>query len=117
MSLRPELSPKFMAAVELLGRCGARSFDMRWCGTGADSEHPPIAWVAVVEFATRFECAAARAVLRLCERVVDGGRCAHCHRPTGFNEDTDDTVEQTLLPECCWYTFDPELATFRRSCE
>ena len=116
------LSPKFTAAVKLLGRTGARSFDMRWCGTGDDAEQPPIAWVALVEYsASRFECAAApdpeTAVLRLCERVIDGGECTHCHRPTGFDDGADDTLNQLLVPDFCWYMFDPELATFRRSCE
>lgn len=56
-----------------------------------------------------------KAVLRLLEQVVDGGRCTHCRRPTGVSEDWTATLplEETF----CWYVFDPELETFRRSCE
>lgn len=121
--MTPDLSPKFTAGVDLLGRTGIREFEIRYCGGGDDAEQPPIAWVAVAVYRLgQVECAAAMdpeaAVLRLCERVIDGGTCAHCHRPTGFDADVDDTINEALTAgSVCWYMFDPELATFRRGCE
>lgn len=56
-----------------------------------------------------------RAVLRLLDRMIDGGECTHCHKPTAVS---DNFAAPTPLAEhICWYVFDPELATFRRGCE
>jgi hypothetical protein len=67
----------------------------------------------------RHEAAAAidpvTATLRLCAQVIDGGHCAHCHRLTIFIEDADDPGP--LGRAGCVYQWDPELVTFRRSCE
>jgi hypothetical protein len=121
--------PRMAAGIAMLGRSGAMSFQLRY-----DEEQDPIVWVACAEWATRrlapadpsiegsvHEAAAAmtplRAVLRLCERVIDGGVCTHCARPTAFEDDFTRSTDGPLERLFCWYVFDPELKTFRRGCE
>lgn len=112
----PRLDPRFIAAVQLLERTGAQSFRI---GYSHEDDGPPVVWYAVAEWTgNRAEAAASihpvRAVLRLCEEVIDGGECTHCRRRTIFAADTD----TAFLDEMgCVYAWDPELATFRRSCE
>jgi hypothetical protein len=84
-------------------------------------DEEPVVWMAVAIYDDeRWECAAARhplkALFRLCEQVILGGTCTHCHRPTGFEEEPDGgpmPFDQSI----CWYRYDPELVTFRRACE
>jgi hypothetical protein len=107
--------PRFIAAVDLIGRTGAKSFAIRYT-----DDEPPVVWAAVAEYGDgRAEAAGALhpivAVLRLAELLVDGGQCTHCGRPTGLDVDSIDTMPLDTL--VCWYQFDPELATFRRGCE
>jgi hypothetical protein len=114
--------PKFLAAVKLIERTGSSEFQIRY-----DDEQAPVVWVAVAGYGTargarrvrpHYECGAAfdptTAVLRLCERLIDGGQCKHCGRPTIFVTDTDTDLLDALG---CVYAWDPELATFRRGCE
>jgi len=54
-------------------------------------------------------------VERLLDQLLDGvGQCKHCHRPTGV---AHDLAEMPLADHVCWYQYDPELNTYRRSCE
>lgn len=108
--------PKLLAAVDLLGRTGASSFGVRY-----SDDAQPVVWIAVVEYGGgTWEAATGHdpgeATLRLAERIIDGGNCAHCHRPTALALEHDETFP---IPghDCCWYAYDPELETFRRSCE
>jgi hypothetical protein len=110
--------PRLLAGVDLLRRTGARQFQIRY----SDDEEP-VVWLAVISYVrdegTYYDAAGAmdpvRAVLRLCELVVDGGHCAHCHRPAGLDPDSIDTMP--LAEAICWYQYDPELRTFRHGCE
>lgn len=113
-----ELDERFLPAVEMIGRTGAKSFTIRWC----EEEDPPI-WMALASYeqprkTIHHEVAAAldpvQAVFRLCDQLIDGGQCLHCQRPTGFSPDFDPMPMDEVF---CWYQFDPELKTFRRSCE
>jgi hypothetical protein len=101
------------AAVDLLGRTGAAEVRIWYC----DEEKPPVVWICAGQWSGRWQCAAAMgplgAVFRLCDEVIDGGACTHCHRPTGFTPDLDAMPMDDLV---CWYQWDPELATFRRGC-
>lgn len=106
---------KFLAGVKMIQRTGARQFQLRW----SDDEEPTI-WFAVGIYDDGNAEADAslspfRAVLRLCERLVDGGHCTHCRRPTGLDPDSLETMPLDDL--VCWYQYDPELKTFRRGCE
>lgn len=124
-----DVDPRLTAGIALLERTGAREVQIRW----HDMEQP-VTWIAVGEWhvgadgaPTRrgegvgvyFDAAAAmdpvRAVLRLCERMVDGGTCTHCHRPTGFEPDSIESMP--YADTWCWWQYDPELKTFRRGCE
>jgi hypothetical protein len=104
--------PRFVPAVDMLGRTGADEFQIRFCDEGR-----PVIWMAAARWGKRWEAAAAMdpvlAVFRLCDEVVDGGICTHCKRPTGFAPDLDAMPLDKLV---CWYQFDPELTTFRRGC-
>jgi hypothetical protein len=54
-----------------------------------------------------------QAVFRLCDQVIDGGKCTHCDRPTGFVADIEPMPMSEMV---CWYQWDPEIKTFRRGC-
>jgi hypothetical protein len=112
---RPELDPRFTAAVDMLGRTGMQTFRI---GFSDPEEGEPVVWYAVGQWLRNSEAAGAvdplTAVLRLCELVIDGGECAHCHRPTIFALDMNTSLLDMVG---CVYAFDPELATYRRGCE
>lgn len=105
---------KFLAALDMVKRTSALQFQLRW----SDDEEPVI-WIAVAIYKGGAETDASlnplRAVLRLLERVCDGGKCTHCNRPTGLDPDSLETMPLNDL--VCWYQYDPELKTFRRGCE
>lgn len=110
--------PRFTAAVDLIGRTGADSFQIRY----SDDEKPVI-WMAVASYKVsdteeRSEVDASlhpvRAVLRLAERLVDGGICQHCKRPAGLDPDSIDKMPMDEL--VCWYQFDPSTAKFVKGC-
>lgn len=112
------LDPKFIAGVELIGRTGSRSFRLGWSDDGND----PTVWYAVATYDRGAEAAGAldpvKAVLRLCEQIIDGGICTHCHQSTIFDDNPGDSPYDVLLGAMgCVYAWDPELSTFRRSCE
>lgn len=115
-----DLDPRLAAGVALLGRCGARDLQIRF-----SDDELPVVWFAVASFERDglevHETAAAMepvmAVLRLCESVIDGGRCVHCERPSGFEPDHATPTDTPLAHLICWYQWDPELVTFRRGCE
>lgn len=110
--------PRFLAAVDLIGRTGASSWSVRYC-----DEETPAVWLCVAEYEGEgmWDAAGARdpltAALRLCEQLVDGALCVHCGKPTGFDPDADAGILAALDPVVCFYRWDPELRTFRRSCE
>jgi len=87
--------PRFLAAVKLIERTGATGYEVA-------------ASLSPVE-----------AVLRLCEQLIDGGQCRHCGQNTIFDPDppSEDHLTELLDRMGCRYAWDPELATFRRSCE
>ena len=118
--------PRFIALVDVIRRSGAADFQIRY-----DDEQDPIVWVAVVGYkmhggqprstgkVNRYEAAGAMnplaACYRLAEIIIDGGLCVHCQRPTGISDDWTETMP--LEKHICWYVYDPENKTFRRSCE
>lgn len=119
--------PRMPAAIKLLRRTGAQEFQLRY----SDDEEPVI-WMAAAKWSIggdgkpkakggrpAWESAGAMdpvgAVLRLCDQVMDGGQCAHCKRPTGVTDMWRATMP--LADVICWYVYDPETQTFRRSCE
>lgn len=113
-------SPKLVAAVKLLRRCGAQTYRT---GYSDPDDGPPTVWYAVAQWpGNRAEAGASldpvTATLRLCEQVIDGGLCTHCKQLTIFDANPDDTIFDDLLDAMgCVYAWDPELATFRRGCE
>lgn len=132
----PDLSPRrgdtetearMKAATDMLRRTGAQWVQLRY-----SNDEEPTVWFAVVRHlvgedgrpvpnggAPATECAAAldplRAMLRLCEQVIDGGMCAHCGRPAGLEPDSIEEPPGGKM--ICWYVYDPEMQTFRRGCE
>lgn len=104
--------PRFTAAVDLIGRTGARQFQIRY----SDDEQPVI-WVAAACWNNRWEAAAGMhpltAVFRLCDAVIDGGTCTHCRRPAGFAPDPDSMPLDAII---CWYQFDPSTGKFVKGC-
>lgn len=109
--------PRVGAAVDMVRRTGAETFQIRY-----QDDEDPVVWLAVAGYeGERWEAAAAmnplRAVLRLCERLIDGALCVHCNRPAGFEADDVEAQHEVFDQIVCWYQFEPELATFRRGCE
>lgn len=125
MSEPPALSERALAAVDVIRRTGAQSFQIRY----SDDEQPVI-WMAVVTWrinkdgipakhgAHRASEAAAAlapdsAIYRLANQIIDGGQCAHCGRPAAFNEDVDHEPMGDVL---CWWTWDPETSRYVQAC-
>jgi hypothetical protein len=104
---------RFTAAVALIGRTGATEFNIRYC-----DEDKPVVWMALARWDKHWEVGAALtpldAVFRLCEEVIDDGRCQHCQRPTGFSPELDTLPLDKLV---CWYQWDPSHKEFRRGCK
>jgi hypothetical protein len=105
--------PRVPAAIDLIGRTGANEFQFRY-----SDDEKPVVWMALARWGTRWDVAAginpAIAIFRLLDEVIDGGKCTHCERPTGFEESMDPMPLSNLV---CWYQWDPERKTFRRGCE
>ena len=121
LGIPPAEKDRLLAALDFIRRTGARSIQIRY-----SDDEPPVVWFVVAEYDGRSPHGAeghevdaslspVRAALRLCERLADGGRCAHCQRPTGLEPDSLDAMPLDEL--VCWYQYDPELKTFRRGCE
>ncbi|MBO0743601.1 MAG: hypothetical protein J2P43_01185 [Candidatus Dormibacteraeota bacterium] len=121
---RPQLQDqRLVAAVDLLHRVGAASFEMRY--SEPEQDDSPVVWIAIITLHEKHPLGAnvppqvaaglspLRAAEKLAEQLVDGGRCKHCHRPTVFYADPADHP----IPGLCAYQYDPELNTYRRSCE
>jgi hypothetical protein len=110
-----DLDPRFPAAVELLGRCGAEELQVRFC-----EEEKPTVWMALARWRGHWEVGAAldplRALFRLCDEVMDGGLCLHCGKPSAFS-DGFEVLPDIMGDAVCWYAWDPELKTYRRGCE
>lgn len=125
MDVSPD-DPRFAALVDVIRRSGAAEVQIRY-----DDEQDPLVWVAVVGHkiiggqptsrgkVNTYAVAAAfdplSALYKLAEEVMDGGFCTHCQRTTGISDDW--TAELPLEDAICWYVYDPENKTFRRSCE
>jgi hypothetical protein len=114
-------SPKMIAGVDLIRRTGA--IDCR-IGYSDPDDGLPVVWYACCTYLNDISEAAGaldpeKAVLRLCETLVDGGECAHCTRPSVFEENFEEVGFYDLVtPDTfCVYGWDPELNTFRRGCE
>jgi hypothetical protein len=110
-------SPRLTAAIDLLGRTGARSFQLRY-----HDDEKPVVWLAVAAYErdrrelheTDAALTPLLAVERLLERLVDGGVCIHCGRPTAIETVADPgIVAEELL---CWYRYDRRAQTYGRSC-
>jgi len=115
-----ENKDKLLAAIDYLRRTGARQVQIRY------SDEEPAIWFVVAKFDGKnpahingIEVDASddplRAALRLCERLTDGGICAHCHKPAAF--EASSLLRMPFDRQICWYQYDPELKKFRRGCE
>lgn len=122
--MRAPDDPIMVAGIALVRRTGARDVVL---GFADDISGPPV-WYARAAYAhqpdgeepgTWYDACGAMtpwgALYRLLEVLVDDSLCGHCGRPTGVEEDY--TRKLPLSDQICWYVYDPELATFRRSCE
>lgn len=117
--LTEEEGQRLNALVDLLGRTGAATFQLRF-----QDDQEPVVWVAVTEHKVKgqgshYEAAGGMSPLvaawRLAETMVDGAMCTHCRRPAGMAQRHEG--DDPLPPQICWYQYDPELKTFRRDCE
>lgn len=128
VEIPPEINQRFMALIDMIGRTGASDYRV---------EHTlpangPIAWVAVATYnggkvhAAGGDITPWLATQALAERLLDGGTCTHCHRPTSieaWKADLNDEygvvvdVAGGIAFDPCWQRYDPELRKYRRSCE
>jgi hypothetical protein len=114
------VDPRFLAALKFIERTGASQLQVRY-----SDDEPPTIWMVVAVFNGQnptgirgAETDAAtdpiRAALRLCERLADGAQCTHCHRMTGFDPDSLETMPMNDV--ICWYQYDPGAKKFIRGC-
>ncbi len=118
--------PRLNAAADMIRRTGAKSLQLRI----SDDPEPDV-YIAIVEhligednrpvpeggvqhFETGSGLTPLSAALRLCERLIDGGVCAHCGKLTRFNEFSRPQPPNDAL---CWNEWDPGSGAFRRGCE
>jgi hypothetical protein len=117
MSADAATDPRLTAAIDLIGRTGAKGFELRY--DEGESDEQRTVWMAIAEWPHGWDAGAgttpARAAMRLLDQVIDGGACAHCGRPTGVTDHWESGMP--LAAAVCWYVFDPETEKFRRSCE
>lgn len=114
----PEPSDRAKAAIELIRRTSARHFELRY-----SDDSPPVVFMAIAGYEqggrTLYEVDASldpeRAVLRLAERLIDGGICVHCQRPAGLDPDSLDSMPMNKM--ICWYQYDPGAKRFVRGCD
>jgi hypothetical protein len=107
------------ALITMIGRTGAKSTKIQFC-----EEERPTVWMAVAAypiegsddeiFIAAGDLSPLSAVFCLVEKLVDGGTCQTCRKPTGIVMDID---EMPLGSVVCWYQYDPELKSIRRGCE
>ena len=110
---KPALDPATVAAVGMFHRTGARDFSLRY-----SDDQQPVVWLAVVTYAGGLaEVDAAlspeRAILRLLERLVDGGQCAHCGRMTQAEVDGEGAV----MPSVCLLSYSPTDDRWVQACQ
>ena len=110
------VDPRFPAAVDMIGRTGAENVQIRY-----SDDETPMVWFVVASYpGGRWEVDAGdhpvTAILRLCERLIDGGTCAHCRKPSAF--DPSRSFDGAFADQhLCWQQWDPELGRCRRGCE
>lgn len=120
--------PRFGAAITMLRSTGMLTFQIRY----SDADEP-VVWMCVGEWNLSEDGRPVNhteegkktyvvacglhpfaALMRLCDEVVDGGTCNHCHKPTGITTEWQHTMP--MANDICWYQYDPETKTFRRGC-
>jgi len=105
------------ACADLLGRTGAKGFELRY--SDGDDEGDTVVWMVIADFGGRMEAAGAlrpdQAFFRLLELLVDGGNCQHCHRPTSILEPWAPPLPMGDM--LCQYTYDQANHRFKRGCE
>jgi len=121
-----EDDPRFAAAVVMIGRTGARNFELRyqddkeptvWIGIaeyGVDDHGHPIRKGGTIAYKLGVGLHPLDAVLNLLDETIDGGICTHCRKPSGV---TSEITPMPMSGLICWYQYDPELNVFRRGCE
>jgi hypothetical protein len=112
---------RFVAGTVMIGRMGATNFQVRFC-----EEEEPTVWIVSARWERnnkeRWEAAGAldpgTAMYRFLELVMDGGACLHCGKVTSIDDLPATTPMDTVMDKMfCIYRYDPELRTYRRSCE
>lgn len=130
-----ETDSRFMAAFDLIGRTGAASLQIR----EVVEDGPPTVYVAVAEYkpgsrgldadtrehgtlaAPYFAVAAGLTPLQALEALmvetIDGAECNVCLKVTAVSREFTDPLPAETADWFCWRQWDPELQTYRRSCE
>jgi hypothetical protein len=113
-AMKPD-DPRFIGGVELLRRTGMTEFQLRF-----DEEQDPVVWNALAKFTgDRYVVGSAlapdRALFDLCERVIDGGKCVHCGRPSVFTPPGDEPIPG-LTRSLCLYQWSDDKQVFDRAC-
>ncbi len=129
--LPPEMEARYLALVKLIERTGAVTYRIEH----TEPANGVVMWIAISEHGRPTSPLIASAgagasplsaTYELVSKLVDAGTCAHCGRASAV-ESLDTPLDVTLLGftdhqsgtvvDLCWYRYDPELRTYRRSCE
>lgn len=123
MTEQPVLSDVDMACIELIGRCGIETFEIRY-----SDDQEPIVWMAIAVMRDagpvaealgqkKWDAAAGQtpghAIGRLTDQMIDGGKCRHCNRPTGYEPGSDTMPMNDFV---CWYQYDPSTKKIVKGC-
>jgi hypothetical protein len=111
------VSDKVMAAIDLIGRTGAKWMQIRF-----SEDEEPVVWIAVAGYTERgvdgpmqvgAGLDAESAYMALCGALIDGGQCKHCGHRTAF---ADGPERGLSLGNVCRTEWDPEKKKYTQSC-
>lgn len=122
--------PMLTAAVDVVRRTGAIEVQIRY-----QDDEKPVVWMAAAKHNVdrkgipvsagdrrgreRWSVGAAlnpaAAVISLAEKLLDGGVCTHCNRPSGIDPDRE-PGPMPLDSLICWYQYDQSTQKFVKGC-
>lgn len=119
MDEKQPVSDVMMAGIEMLRRSGQSDFQL-----GFFDDVKPIVWVVMGHWNREGRehhvpgCGLTpeQAVMDLCERVMDGGKCTHCDRVTAFHKPDEPPLPDFMTGHLCYWEYHEDAKRFLRGC-